>query len=270
MDSKQKLERVLEYFINGEKDKATELFKEYMVESAAEIYQTLDETEEDVMEMEREVPHNDMGDDLADEIEANKDEIASEEMMGEDADDVIDLDDEDDLMDLEDLQDEVADIKDEVSDLHDEGEELDDRFSKLEKAFDEIKNTEEVEHGEDFDHDGEIGSEEHNEEGDVAEAIDEAIEMTPVKVDMKDKTGKHASPVAAAKDRLGSLGGEPVKVVDKGHKGFDREEPSKKPGMVTKETNTVKDIKAALKKVSVDAKDKAPHAGASPAMPKKK
>lgn len=288
MDSKQKLEKVFEYFVNNESAKAEELFKAYMIETAADIYQSVTETEEDIMELEREVPHNDMGDDLADEIDANKDEIASEEMMGEDSDELEDLDadeNDDDLMDLEDVKDEISDVKDEVANLADHDAEQDDRFADLEASFEKIKNTEEGEHNVDFNADGVIGDEHAPEvtgaegseepaelgaEDDVHETIEEAMELHAVKADMKDKTAKQASAVVPNTGANMKLGGQPVKTIDKGHKGFERENPSKKPGMVTKETNTVKDIKAALRKISVDTKDKSPKAGESPAMPKMK
>jgi hypothetical protein len=302
MNSKQKLEQVLEYLVNNESEKASELLKSYVIETAAEIHQTIVESEEEIEEMEREVPHNDMGDDLADEIDANKDEIKSEEMMGEDEDeDELGMDDGaeeihadleggegEDLMDLDDVKDEVEATKSEV-------EELTDKFSELEAAFDKIKNTEEVEHDEDFDDDGVIGAdapagdemsdapaEEHgeedeapmgeakeDEEDDDKETIEEAMELTPVKADMKDKTAKAASPVVANKGAGIKLGGTPVKTIDKGHKGFEKEN-GPKVKEVTKDTNTVKDAKSALKKVSTDMKDKAPKAGESPAMPKGK
>lgn len=310
MSSKEKLSQMLEHLMNNNPTKASELVGSYIIETAAEIHQTIVENEEEIEEMEREVPHNDMGDDLANEISANKDEIHSEEMMGEEegeeghegdelagADELEVVGDEagaegsEGEMGLEDLHSQVTDMHDEVSGLED-------KFAELEAAFDAIKNTEEEEHGEDFDKDGVIGEPEaggeagaegegeidlggeHEEEAPVGEAkeededenkdqLEEAMELHPVKADNKDKSDKAASPIVPNKGNILKLGGKPVKTIDKGHKGFERENPSKKPGQVTKDTNHVKTGKEALVAAKKpELKDKAPKAGASPAMPK--
>jgi hypothetical protein len=292
MTNRTKLEKALESLINGEEGKAVELFSSYIVETAAEIHQKMVEGEEDILEMEREVEFADLGDDLADEISADKDEIAAEESFEEDAehdeaaeDLDIDLDageevaaDEGDeeFMDLEDLESGLEDLQadvDAVEDRVDGVEDTVDAFEKLAAEFKKIKDAEEVEHGEDFDNDGVLGAPEGEEvaadvdhvEGDE-NAIEESIELKAVKADMKDKTEKAHSPVGKAKDKL-NLEGKPVKQTGPEHKGFDRED--KKVGLVTKDTNTVKSVKDAIVKAAkVDVKDKAPGAGQSPAMPK--
>lgn len=281
--NKQKLEKALESLINGESGKAAELFSSYIVETAADIHQQLVDSEEDIMEMDREVEFADMGDDLADEISADKDEIASEESFEEDADaegaaddletdlvgDDADMDaGDEDFMDLEDLESGLEDltadidaVEDRVDHVEDVADETHDAFEKLAAEFEKIKNTEEVEHGEDFDADGELGDTEMHDD-----AIEESVELTNVKVDVKDKTAKTFSPVGKPKDKL-NLEGKPVKTTGSTHKGFERED--KKVGLVTKDINTVKSVKDAIVKAAkVDVKDKAPGAGPSPAVPK--
>lgn len=273
-----KLEKVFESLANNESDKAAELLKSYIIETAAELHQKMVESEEDIMEMDREVEFMDMGDDLADEISADKNEIAAEEMFDEDAEDTMDHDDavedleadleadegDEDFMDLEDLEGSLEDleadvdaIEDRVDHVEDTADETHDAFEKLAAEFEKIKNAEEVEHGEDFDGDGELGEE---------APIEESVELTNVKVDVKDKTAKAFSPVGKAKDRL-NLEGKPVKQTGAIHNDFNRED--KKVGLVTKDTNTVKNVKDAIVKAAkVDTKDKAPGAGPSPAVPK--
>ena len=284
MNSKEKLMKVFEYLINEESDKATEMLKSYILETAASIHQDIVETEEDILEMERSVEHGDQGEDLADEIAFDKDEIASEEMMGEDEEMDLDLEDGDlevhdgedlDVQDdhdlsLEDLADEVAELEDEVSHSHDE---FADKFAKLEAEFAKLVSMEEPEHGEDIDGDGDIADGEMA-DGDIEgpdgmeHGVMEAIELSKVKVDMKDKTPSVKSPIASQKSRI-DLGGTPVKITGTGHTGFAREEMKPK-GEVTKHTNTVSSGKAAISNApKVNATDKAPHAGKSPAMPKK-
>lgn len=322
--SKQKLDKVLEYLVNKETDKASELLKSYIIEQAADIHQKLVESEEQIDEMERDVEHDDMGDDLADGIAADKDEIKSEEMIeGEDEEGEGEEHAEDELaadehegaahseehLDLEDLEAEMEELAADQAevDAHSDKIEasLDDmsaKFDKLAAEFEKIKNTEEVEHDVDFDNNGEIGGpgeaqdageehmggEEHmdgaehaeelpgEEHADMhAEGIEESAEIlhNAKPGAMKDTApgAGEKSPVPHPKDRLSRLGGKPVEQSGPTHKGFERQEPAKKPGMVTKHTNTVNKGSDALGKASAgDMKDKAPHAGASPAMPKGK
>ena len=270
MNSTEKLSKVFEYLINEETDKATELLKSYILETAASIHQEIIEAEEDILEMERDIEHGDLGDDLADEIAADKDEIESEEMFGEDEDLDLDLDDagEEDLHDedlsLEDLADEVDEIEDTVDHVVDVQDDMGDKFEKLAAEFAKLVDLEEPEHDIDIDADGEIAGEEPAEED---HEVMEAIELSKVKVDMKDKSVGGKSPIASQKTRL-ELGGTPVKITGTGHTGFAREEMKAK-GELTKHTNTVKSGKDAIANApKVDTKDKAPHAGKNPAMPK--
>ncbi len=286
-----KLNQALESLINGDTEAAADLLSQHIIETAASINQQLIEAEEDIEDLDREVVIGDMGDNLADEIEADKNEIEAEEMFDEDVDleDAVedleaDLDAGDsEVMDIEDVVDHVeeleADIEEveaEVEEISDTQDDFEDKFEKLSAEFEKLLHTEEEEHGEDFDNDGVIGDPEVEEvdvdgEEEVTvdadeEHIDESAELVAVKADVKDVTSKEKSPVAKQKDRL-HLEGKPVKIIDKGHKGFDRED--KKVGEVTKHTNTVKSAKDAIVKAAgVKTKDMAPGAGEAPAMPK--
>lgn len=265
MSSREKLEKVFEYLVNEEADKASEMIRSYILETAASVHQDIVDSEEDIMEMERDVEHGDFGEDLADEISADKDEIEAEETLGEDEE--LDLEEpvEDEELSLEDLADDIDELEDTVHHVVDTQDEFGDKFEKLEAQFAKLVDLEEPEHNVDIDMDGDIDLD-HSEEGADLEVM-EAIELDKVKVDMKDKTGKQASPVASQKSRI-DLGGHSVKITGKGHTGYAREEMKPK-GEVTKHNNTVKSGKDAIVTAKkVDTKDNAPHAGKSPAMPK--
>jgi hypothetical protein len=101
----KKLEKVLEYLINNQEDKAKELLHQVFIEKARSIHEELINMEDEDMDLD-----GDMGDDFEDEIvrdsddlDVLSDEIEAEETMAE-ADDDLDMDladAEDDLGDTE-------------------------------------------------------------------------------------------------------------------------------------------------------------------------
>jgi hypothetical protein len=105
-----KLLKVMDYLINEQEDKARELLHQIFIEKARAIHEEMMSHED----MEEDMLGGDMGDKLADEIEANKEAIESEEHYSpmEGVDDDADMDVEDaveDLGDELDMDDEDAD-----------------------------------------------------------------------------------------------------------------------------------------------------------------
>lgn len=266
----KKLTKVFEYLIAGKKDEAEALLKDHIIETSAKIQRDLSNKEEMIEDYDR-----DPGLDLTKEISDHKNEIENEEMYGENdaatdqaaadvaadlAADVeltdvdLELGDED-VIDLEsdDIEvDSLEDAEEVINNINDKVEEIADEFEELKAQFDALQSVEEIEHGEDMNHDGVIGGEEGTMSMDVVvdNKVDESVELTDVKVDMKDETGSHKSPVAQEKKL--ELGGKAVKVHGKGHTGFDRE--TVKVDAVTKHDNTAKSGSDALKKITENSK----------------
>ena len=137
MSTREKLEKVLEFIINEENDKASDLLHDVFVEKARGIYEeiaTEDEeleeaTDEDVEEVDEaknddddkeQVDEADIQDEFADEIEADAEQIDQEEVAEEDPmGDEMPMDDEG---------------------MEDDGDDsVDDAFMNVEDALDELK-----------------------------------------------------------------------------------------------------------------------------------
>lgn len=117
----KKLEKVLEYLINNQEDKAKELLHQVFIEKARAIHEELINMEDEEMEMEA-----DQGDDLmneighgSDELDELSNEIESEETMAE-ADDEMDLDMADAESDLVGAEDDMADAEGDMADAEDD------------------------------------------------------------------------------------------------------------------------------------------------------
>ena len=238
-----------------------------------------------------------------DEIETE--ELFDEEGMdGEESvdDHFGDVDFDEDNMDVDDVGGDVDELTDQVADLEGHVDDIDDDFAAISAEFEKIKNgllvddsegedefgdEGEEDFGGELDGDGEeeLGDDASEEEfgsddfgGDTEEAdeddfgsdddLEESFDLDKVAVSkMTDEApGKGKSPVANPAAKM-DLGGKPVKIVDKGHKGFERE--TKLVDKYTKHTNVLPGkASAALTKVSVDSKDKAPGAGPTPSASK--
>jgi hypothetical protein len=148
-----KFEKLIEYVINDEDSKASDLFHEIVVEKSRDIYEGL---------MNREFPPQDETSDLIDDVE-------SDEQFAEADDDEMDMGDEmiagDDMEAGDEMDMEIdAEGGEEI-----EGEELEDRVVDLENQLDELMaefetlmtdGEHEEAHDTDFDDSGEIGDEE--------------------------------------------------------------------------------------------------------------
>lgn len=157
--NRKKLEAVFESFANGNEDAARALLHDYIVETARDLYA---EAMDDEMAVEDFAQDDDMtygGDakeDFADEIEAS-DEEGDIEVDGEE-----------------------VEVEDEAEALEDRVEDLESSLDSLKAEFERLLNTEEGEHGVDFDGDGDIGDDEA--------VIKEATEfLKKVSISMKDE-----------------------------------------------------------------------------------
>lgn len=191
MKEKSKLEMVLEYLVNEDEDKARDLLHQVFVEKARAIHDELMAEDEDEVlegnfdprvaedEIEYEEMYSDsnlgeMGDDDEENMAPEGGDMAADdledEMMGDDGD--MDLGDEGMNGDFEDMS-----VDDKIDDLQV-------KLEMLKGEFEELQGTEEVEHGEDFSGDGEIGltGDEETEEG-YYEAKEEEVDEDDEEVD---------------------------------------------------------------------------------------
>lgn len=131
-----KFEKLIEYVINDEEQKARELFHEIVVEKSREIYESLmaeedelDETKHEEIEEQEELDEGDAQDDLIDEIEADE----SNDMNMEAADDEEDAADMD--MDMAADEEDVA-TKDDIMDVLDKMDEL---LQAFQNKYDDVE-----------------------------------------------------------------------------------------------------------------------------------
>lgn len=133
-----KYEKLIEYIVNEQEEKARELFHQLVVERSRQIYESLID-EEDLAE----IGGNEV-EDLVDEITADEDGMleAEEDDSEEDMDMDMDMDDaEDDMDDAEmDMDDAEMDMDDAEDDMDDEEDgDLENRIMDLEDSLDELK-----------------------------------------------------------------------------------------------------------------------------------
>jgi hypothetical protein len=134
-----KYEKLIEYIVNEQDEKARELFHQLVVERSRQIYESLID-EEDLAEI-----GGDEVEDLVDEISTDEEGMLEAEDEDEDAE--MDMDDaEDDMddaeMDMDDAEDDMDDAEMDMDDHHADmggNEELEDRIMDLEDSLDELK-----------------------------------------------------------------------------------------------------------------------------------
>lgn len=252
MTHRKKLEQILDLLINEETKSASELLHSVIVEKARTMYEDL--VDEDFGGDEKE--------DFANEIEADKDEIETDEIY----------DDEEGEEETDELGDEPA----EEEEIEDRVADVENQLAELVAQFDQIMGGDEVEGElggeEDFGDEGfgdvELGGEEeYAEESMYEEVIDELDEATKLQDAVADTgqgqegklagTGKNSKIGATGKESMftkapskADHGGKPV--VKKG-----ADEASKKVGEGEDNTPTSNiDVKTGAKQSAVkDAKD---------------
>jgi len=118
MTTRDKLEKVLEYIINEESEKASDLLHDVFVEKARTVYEDLMGQDEDLEDYEEEI---------------SSDEIAEEEDEEEDME--MDMDDA-----TADVADDMAmDVEPEMDDEGDAPDEIESNFEKVEDAIEELR-----------------------------------------------------------------------------------------------------------------------------------
>ena len=119
-------EKLIEYIINEQDDKARELFHRIVVEKSREIYENLiDEVDMD---------GNEEVNELVDEIDADHEGMVEAEM-----DDIDDMDHEPDMHNDDMEMDTDMGMPDDEDNMGDDDSELEDRVMDLESALDELK-----------------------------------------------------------------------------------------------------------------------------------
>ena len=172
MASVNKFEQLLEYVVNGEQDRAEELFHALVVAKSREIYENLIDEE---MEEEEDVEEARDDDEDEDDVEESWNMEASD-----DDDDSFGGDETDDMAsDIEDDEgDQPSDDDDSDMDMgHDEGSE-DQRLSDLEDQLDDLKREFQMM----------VHGEEHEEEGDPKHHGD--MHMSDIEQDMGQDMGQ--------------------------------------------------------------------------------
>jgi hypothetical protein len=134
-----KYEKLIEYIVNEQDEKARELFHQLVVQRSRQIYESLID-EEDLAEI-----GGDEVEDLVDEISTDEEGMLEAEDEDEDAE--MDMDDAE--MDMDDAEDDMDDAEDDMDDAEDDmddhhadmggNEELEDRIMDLEDSLDELK-----------------------------------------------------------------------------------------------------------------------------------
>lgn len=210
-----KLVKVLEYLVNEEREKASDLLHDVFVEKAKNHWAALSESDESVEEdiqeedldesyydddLEEDIDNYDAEDDFLDDIESSEDEIESEEIYDdEDMDDEEPVDGEE--MDMEVDMGEIGGEEETV-----EPEEalanVEDAIAELRAAFADLMDDEESE-GPDMDDDMDDMDDDMDDEDNMV-AFGEGAKLNKVNVTMSgDEDGK-SSPVKDAGNEMGS------------------------------------------------------------------
>ena len=221
---KDSLVKVLEYLVNEEREKASDLLHDIFVEKAKNHWSALSESdesvEEDIQEEDLDETYNvseeeveeaidsyDAEEDFLDDIESAEEEIEAEEVFGEDEDEE-DMDADDAEMDM------AMDMDDEGEEEAPEAEEamanVEDAIAELRAAFADMMGDEPAE--EEPEMEEEIAFEAADDDSDDEEleeefdGLEEGVELSKVNVSMPDNTDNGASPVAGKND----MGGKAV------------------------------------------------------------
>lgn len=217
-----KLLKVMDYLINEQEDKARELLHQIFIEKARAIHEEMSAHDDD---MEEDMLGGNMGEKLADEIDADKDEIESEEHYDaamededmevddavEDLGDELDMDDEDvDDVDVEDeVEVDMGDEEGEDMDMdmdaeeegeHDEHEEIHDleqAIAELKAEFEALK--QEVEGGEHSDEMADADEEEVDEAWETEDEMDEDFDSLDENVDLETVTAAKGGEVGSGR-----------------------------------------------------------------------
>ena len=166
-----KFEKLIEYVINDEDSKASDLFHEIVVDKSRQIY-------EDLMELEL---GGDEVDEFIDDVEADEEGISAE--VADDESDEFDFDDSEEISDEstdEELEDRVVDLEDKIDELMAEFDTLmaGDSEEVVDMGVDELGAEEELSFEESADADAELEDDEDKEELDESAELEAAPKPT--------------------------------------------------------------------------------------------
>jgi len=139
MSTREKLEKVLEFIINEENEKASDLLHDVFVEKARGIYEEIATDTEEVAEaVEEEVEEAKADDDDKEKVDEDKEQVDEADIQDEFADD-IEADAE--QIDQEEVsEDDMEDEMPEEDGMEEAGDDsVDDAFMNVEDALDELK-----------------------------------------------------------------------------------------------------------------------------------
>jgi hypothetical protein len=211
MDNK-KYEQLINLIINEDREQASELFHEIVVEKSREIYESIMADEDDMMEgdgMADDGMDGSQVGDLMDEIDAEESGIAEEEEF-----------DDEEVYDLSGDEEGEEDFGEEGEDETEEAViRIEDKLDELLNQFQEIMAGDE-DFGGDDEEEVEVDADEEDEE-----AMMEAVQLQKVSVTHGDNGAQVKSPVAANSGKAG-MGSKPVNFGSSDEKG--RSAPSAK------------------------------------------
>jgi len=217
---KDSLVKVLEYLVNEEREKASDLLHDIFVEKAKNHWSALSESdesvEEDIQEEDLDETYNvseeeveeaidsyDAEEDFLDDIESAEEEIEAEEVFGEDEDEE-DMDADDAEMDM------AMDMDDEGEEEAPEAEEamanVEDAIAELRAAFADMMGDEPAEEEPEMEEEIAFEAADDEELEEEFDGLEEGVELSKVNVSMPDNTDNGASPVAGKND----MGGKAV------------------------------------------------------------
>ena len=187
-----KFERLIEFVINDEEQKARDLFHDIVVEKSRSIYESLMAEEEELDEAKDEEELDESAEEAEEEeLDEGLEEMGGCAIGGDQSDDLIDdIETEEEGMSFEGEEDLEAEFGDEEGgeDLEDRVVDLEDKLDELMAEFESLLGSEEAEHGDegeelDFDSEEEVDAEDGEEtemddtEFEVAEALEEAVTL---------------------------------------------------------------------------------------------
>jgi hypothetical protein len=222
MNTKSKLEQVLELVINEDTDRASDLLHDIFVEKSRQIYADLVEEDaavEDVIEeeeLEEAIDDSDMEDDFIEDISDAEEEIQAEEMFGEAEDeDEAEAELADELAGEEGEEEEAEAEEGAESEAEEAMMNVEDALAELKAAFAALVG--DAEHTEPDGDEGEgmEGPESDMDGDELPVELGEGAELKAVKVAHTDGTDNGKSPVGPGED----MGGETVKIAGAEEKG---------------------------------------------------
>lgn len=238
-----KLEKMIEYLINEDEDKARALFHDYVIEQSRKIYESIiDEEgyeEDDFGEFEDDIDGDERGlsfededyedddfiggdeqDDFVDDVEVDVEDDMGDDLemdMDMDMEQDVDFDDSGDLDDHEEMHgddsDRLADAEDAIDDLADAFEELKAEFDAMNGGEDDFESDEDEsdEDEADDDDDDEFGEsvdleeDELDEDDEVVREYIEKVQGDPVKdpATKSEESGTQTKSTVAGKNDMG-------------------------------------------------------------------